>query len=176
MEQTLRDSGCRFSVVRLPEFYGPHVVTLTAQVFRAALRDARTLWPGPLDVEVEFVFLPDAARAMLQAGGADGADGETFHVPGIRTTPREFVGAVYRAAGARARVLAVPPVVLKLAGLVSATARGAADVAHLWTHPICLDGFRYLNRFGRIPQTPYEEGITQTLAWHRTVPDLILQG
>jgi nucleoside-diphosphate-sugar epimerase len=139
MEQALRDSGCRFCIVRLPEFYGPHVVTLTAQVFRAALRDARTLWPGPLDVAVEFVFLPDAARALLQVGGADGIDGETFHVPGIRTTPREFIGAVYRATGVRARALAVPSVVLKLAGLVSATARGAADIAHLWTTPIRLD-------------------------------------
>jgi nucleoside-diphosphate-sugar epimerase len=176
MEQTLRDSGCRFCLVRLPEFYGPHVVTLTAQIFRAALRDARTLWPGPLDVEVEFEFLPDAALALLQVGEADGLDGEMFHLPGIRTTPRAFIGAVYRAAGVRARALAVPPVVLKLAGLVNATARGAADIAHLWTHPIRLDGSKYLNRFGQVPQTPYEEGIAQTLAWHRTVPDLVLQG
>jgi nucleoside-diphosphate-sugar epimerase len=176
MEQTLRGSGCRFCIVRFPEFYGPHVVTLTAQIFRAALRDARTLWPGPLDVEVEFVFLPDAARVLLQVGEVDGIDGEAFHVPGIRTTPREFIGAVYRAAGVRAKVLAVPPVVLKLAGLVSATARGAADIAHLWTHPICLDGSKYLNRFGQVPQTPYEEGIAHTLAWHSTVPHLVLQG
>src|SRR4051794_32677521 len=176
MEQALRDSGCRFCIVRLPEFYGPHVVTLTAQVFRAALRDARTLWPGPLDVEVEFVFLPDAARALLQVGGAHGVDGETFHLPGMRTTPREFIGTVYRAAGVRARALPVPSVILKLAGLVSATARGAADVAHLWTNPIRLDGSRYVSRFGRVPQTPYAEGIAQTLAWHRRVPDLVLQG
>jgi nucleoside-diphosphate-sugar epimerase len=176
MEQALRDSGCRFCIVRLPEFYGPHVVTLTAQIFRAALRDARTLWPGPLNVEVEFVFLPDAARALLQVGGADSIDGETFHLPGIRTTPREFVGAVYRAVGVRAKALAVPSVVLKLAGFVSATARGAADIAHLWTNPIRLDGSKYVSRFSRVPQTPYEEGIAQTLAWHRSVPDLVLQG
>jgi nucleoside-diphosphate-sugar epimerase len=176
MEQTLRDSGCRFCMVRLPEYYGPHVVTLTARVFRAALAGARTLWPGPLDVEVEFVFLPDAAQALIQVGSAEGTDGEVFHVPGIPTTPREFIAAVYQAVGTQPRALAVPTFVLKLAGLVSATARAAADVAHLWTRPIRLDGSRYASRFGRVPQTPYAEGISRTLAWHRSVPDLVLQG
>ena len=52
-------------MVRLPEYYGPQVVTLTAQIFRAALRGARTLWPGPLGAEVELVFMPDAAEALL---------------------------------------------------------------------------------------------------------------
>jgi nucleoside-diphosphate-sugar epimerase len=176
MEQTLRDSGCRFCMVRLPEFYGPHVVTLTAQVFRAALRGARTLWPGPLGVEVELVFMSDAAEALLQVGSAEGIDGAVFHVAGIPTTPRDFINAVYRAVGMRPKALAVPTFVLKLAGLVSTTARGAADVAHLWTKPMRLDGSRHASRFGRVPQTPYDEGIAQTLAWHRKVPNLVLQG
>jgi nucleoside-diphosphate-sugar epimerase len=176
MERRLRESGCRFCVVRLPEYYGPHVVTLTAQVFRAALGGARTLWPGRLGVEVEFVFLPDAAEAILRVGTADGIDGEVFHVPGIPTTPREFIYAVYRAAGVSPKALAVPTLILKFAGLVSPTVRGAADIAHLWTKPILLDGSNYVSRFGRVPQTPYNEGIAQTLAWHRSVPNLVLQG
>jgi nucleoside-diphosphate-sugar epimerase len=175
MEQSLRDSGCRFCMVRLPEYYGPHVVTLTARIFQPALRGGRTLWPGPLDVEVEFVFMPDAAEALLQVGAAEGIDAEVFHLPGIRTTPRAFIDAVYRAAGAQTRTFAVPTSVLKLAGLVSTTARIGADFAHLWTKPILLDGSKYERRFGRVPQTPYNEGIAQTLAWHRSVPILALQ-
>ena len=68
MEQTLRDSGCRFCMVRFPEYYGPHVVTLTARVFRSALAGAHTLWPGPLDIKVEFVFMPDAAEVAASGG------------------------------------------------------------------------------------------------------------
>jgi nucleoside-diphosphate-sugar epimerase len=176
MEQTLRNSGCRFCVVRLPEYYGPHVVTLTARVFRSALRGSRALWPGRLDVAVEFVYMPDAAAALVQAGSAEGSDGDVFHVPGTPTTPREFIHAVYRAAGQRPRALGVPAFVLKFAGLTSSTMRAVADVAHLWTNPIRLDGSRYANRFGRFPQTPYAEGIARTMAWHRGVPELVLQG
>jgi nucleoside-diphosphate-sugar epimerase len=176
MEQSLRDSGCRFCMLRLPEFYGPHVVTLTAHVFRAALRGARTFWPGPLGAEVELVFLPDAAEALVRVGSADGVDGESFHVAGIPTTPRAFIEAVYRAVGGPLRALAVPTFVLKLAGLASPTVRGAADIAHLWTRPIRLDGSKYARWFGPVPQTRYAEGIARTLAWHRSVPDLVLQG
>jgi nucleoside-diphosphate-sugar epimerase len=175
MEQALRESGCRFCMVRLPEFYGPQVVTLTAHIFRAALGGNRMLWPGSLDAEVEFVFMPDAAEALLKVGSAKGVDGEVFHFPGIPTTPREFIGAVYRAVGMRPKVLAVPTFVLKFAGRVSKTARGAADVAHLWTKPIRLDGSRYASRFGRVLQTPYYEGIAQTLAWNRRTPNMVLQ-
>jgi nucleoside-diphosphate-sugar epimerase len=176
LEQSLRDSGCRFCMVRLPEFYGPHVVTLTAHVFRAALRGARTFWPGPLGGEVEVVFLPDVAETLVRVGSAAGVEGETFHVPGIPTTPRAFIDAVYRAVGIPPRALAVPTFVLQLAGLTSPTVRGAADIAHLWTRPIRLDGAKYARRFSPVPQTPYAEGIARTLAWHRSVPDLVLQG
>jgi hypothetical protein len=73
-------------------------------------------------------------------------------------------------------MLTVPTFVLKLAGLLSATARAGADFAHLWTRPILLDGSKYASHFGQAPQTPYQEGIAQTLAWHRRVTDLTLQG
>ena len=48
------------------EFYGPSVNSLTTRVIRAALDDGRVLWPGPLDVAIELVYMPDAARALVE--------------------------------------------------------------------------------------------------------------
>jgi len=175
MEERIARSGVRHRLVRLPEFYGPHVVTLTARLFRAALTGSRALWPGPLDAELEFVFMPDGARALVEAGAAPGGDAETFHVPGIRTTPRAFIEAIFAAAGARPRATSVPGIVMRLAGLFDAGVRGAADVAHLWTDPILLDGSKFAARFGRVPQTAYAEGIARTLEWHKANPGLTLQ-
>jgi hypothetical protein len=45
-----------------------------------------------------------------------------------------------------------------------------ADIAHLWTHPILLDGAKYSARFGAIPLTPIADAIATTLAWHRAHP------
>jgi hypothetical protein len=69
----------------------------------------------------------------------------------------------------------VPHWLLSAAGVFDATARGAADIAHLWTHPILLDGTTYTARFGAISQSPLADAIATTLAWHRTHPELHLQ-
>ena len=157
MERQIRAAGIRYTMVRLPEFYGPSVVSLTARVFRAALADRRALWPGPLEVAI-----------------AADCDAAVFHLPGAQTTPRHFVKLVYQAAGRKPRVFGVPRWLLSAGGVFDATARGAADIGHLWTHPILLDGTKYSARFGAVPQTPLADAITTTLAWHRAHPELRL--
>lgn len=174
MERRLAAAGIEFSIVRLPEFYGPSVVTLTAYPFRAALAGKRAWWPGRLDVAIELVYMPDAARAMVAVATAANTAGQTFHLPGVRTTPRAFVTAIFAAAGVSPRLTGVPRWVLSAAGVVDATIRGVADIGHLWTDPVMLDGTRYRERFGDVPQTPLAEGIAATLVWHRAHPALAL--
>ncbi len=175
MEQQIRAAGIRHAMVRLPEFYGPSVVTLTARVFRAALADRRAMWPGPLEVTIELVYMPDAARALVEIATAADCDGAVFHLPGAQTTPRQFIELVYRVAGRTPRVLAVPRWVLSAGGVFDATLQGAADIGHLWTHPVLLDGTKYASRFGVTPLTPLADAIATTLAWHRAHPELRLQ-
>lgn len=175
MEQKLRDAKIRYAIVRLPEFYGPSVVTLTAYPFRSALVGKRALWPGKLDADVEFVYMPDAGRALVAVGTAADCDGDAFHLPGSRTTPRQFIAEIFAAARAKPRVVAVPRWVLATAGLFDGTVRGASDISHLWTDPILLDGSKYRARFGDIPLTPRADAIAATMAWHRGHPALKLQ-
>jgi nucleoside-diphosphate-sugar epimerase len=175
MEQQVRAAGIRYAMVRLPEFYGPSVVTLTARVFRAALAHRHALWPGPLDVAIELVYMPDAARSLVEVATAADCDAAVFHLPGARTTPRQFVELVYHATVRKPRVFSVPRWLLSTGGVFSATLRGAADIGHLWRHPVLLDGARYTARFGAIPRTPLAEAIATTIAWHRVHPELRLQ-
>ncbi len=169
LERMLAASDARYTVVRLPEFYGPAVTNpLMGAPFEAALagRVINRLG-GHLDVRVEYVYMPDAAKAVVEAGTAEGVDGETFHVPGCgETTPREFWSEVARSAGAGSRVRSMPTWALKALGLFKSDARAFADILHLWSDPVLLDGAKYERHFGRVPRTPYEAGIRQTLAWY----------
>jgi nucleoside-diphosphate-sugar epimerase len=171
-EALLVGSGVRFARLRLPEFYGPNVVTLMGAPFRNALLGKRVPWIGSLDVSCEWVLMEDAAQAMVELAAADGIDGETFHLPGGgHSTPRQFFDAIAQAAGRALRVVRVPGAIIQLAALASPMVRVARDTRHLWTHPILLDGSKYRARFGGLPQTPYAEGIAKTLAWFRAHPD-----
>ena len=168
LERMLADSGARHTVVRLPEFYGPNVTNkLMGAPFEAALAGRTVFWyGGHPDVRVEYVFTPDAAKAMVEAGLADGADGETYHVPGhSETTPREFWGEVARQAGRGSRVLTVSPLAVKALRYFSPVVRELDDILHLWSDPILLDGTKYEQKFGSVPRTPYAEGIGRTLRW-----------
>jgi nucleoside-diphosphate-sugar epimerase len=168
LERQIRTAGIRYAIVRLPEFYGPGVTSLATPVFLAALADRRTLWPGPLDVAIELVYMPDGARALVEIAAASDCDAAEFHIPGARTTPRQFVELVYQAAGRKPRVFRVPHFVLSAAGMFNGTLRAVGDIAHLWTDPILLDGAKYTARFGAIPLTPLTDAIAATLAWYRT--------
>jgi len=170
-EELLRSSGVRFAMVRLPEFYGPHVGTLTGPPLRRVATGRSVVWFGDADLDAELVFMPDAARALLEVACAADADGTCFHLPGARAiTPRAFFAEAFRQSGRGGRLFTVPAWLVHAASPLSPLARGFSDILHLWEDPILLDGSRYRRRFGTVPATSYEEGIAATLAWLRDNP------
>jgi nucleoside-diphosphate-sugar epimerase len=176
MEERLRSSGARFAVVRLPEFYGPHVQTLTGPPLRNLVRGGTAWWFGPADVAIELVFMPDAARALCDVGLAPDVDGEVFHLPGVEpTTPRAFFEEARRQAG-RGRMRALPAALVRAAGVVHPMARALADILHLWEDPVLLDGAKIRKRLPGLRFTPYAQGIEETLAWLRANPDAKMYG
>jgi len=169
-EERIRGSGARFVMVRLPEFYGPHVQTLTGPPLLRISQGRTGMWFGPGDVEVEFVYMPEAAEALLTVGLADGVDGEVFHLPGAEAiTPGGFFSIACEVAGGGG-LRCLPSWVVKLAAPVSAPARAFADILHLWTDPVLLDGGKIAARFPTLRPTPYREGIAATIAWLRDNP------
>jgi len=171
MEERLRVSGVRHAMVRLPEFYGPHVQTLTGPPLRNLSRRGTALWFGPADATIEFVFMPDAARVLLDVGLAADTDGECFHVPGVGpTTPRAFFEEARRQT-AQGRFRALPSWLVRAAGVVHPMARGFADILHLWEDPVLFDGRKVRHRFPELAFTPYARGIEETLEWLRANPD-----
>lgn len=169
-EAALRSSRARWTIVRLPEFYGPHVTTLTGPPLRNLVLGRTATWFGDPDLDVELVFMPDAARTLVDVALAPDTEREAFHLPGASAiTPRRFFEEAARQAGGRARFRALPTWTVKLAAPFSARARGFADVLHLWEDPILLDGSKLEARLPRKP-TPYADGIAATLAWLRDNP------
>jgi nucleoside-diphosphate-sugar epimerase len=169
-EERIRASAARFVMIRLPEFYGPGVQTLSGPPLLRISQRRRATWFGPGDVDVELVYMPDAAQALLTIGLADGVDGELFHLPGASAvTPRAFFAIAREVAGG-GRLRCVPAWLVKAAVPFNAEARAFADILHLWTHPILLDGAKLSARFPELACTPYREGLTATIAWLRKNP------
>ncbi|MCC6900978.1 MAG: sugar nucleotide-binding protein [Polyangiaceae bacterium] len=171
-EATLRASGVSYSVVRLPEFYGPHVTTLTGPPLRNIAQGRTARWFGDPDLPIELVYMPDAARLLVDVATDAGAANESFHLPGASAiTPRAFFAEGVRQAGGRGKLQALPTWVVRAAGVLSPSARAFSDILHLWEAPILLDGGKARERFDLRP-TPYSEGLERTLGWLREHPDV----
>ncbi|MDO8550955.1 MAG: NAD-dependent epimerase/dehydratase family protein, partial [Ignavibacteria bacterium] len=65
MENMLKESkekrGLKYSVVRMPDFYGPYVINeFYEKIFFNALDGKTIQWFGDLDMPIEFIFIEDA--------------------------------------------------------------------------------------------------------------------
>jgi hypothetical protein len=115
--------------------------------------------------------MPDAARALLTNVLSERYDGEVLHYAGAAPiTPREFFSIAQEVAGGGG-IRVLPAALVRAIGLAYGPARAFADILHLWTDPIVLDGEKLSARFPDLAPTPYRDGIETTLAWLRAHPD-----
>jgi nucleoside-diphosphate-sugar epimerase len=180
MRLELEDSFMRLSreavvpcvIVRFPDYYGPNAASVADGIFRSALNNKKARWYGRLDAEYEFIFISDAAKAMVVASERPDAVSKDFNVPGpepIRV--RDWVGLVFEQAGFEPKMTGTSRMFVRLAGLFNGTARAFAEMQYLTEEPLILDGSKFSNFFGmKYPTRSYEDGIRETLAWLRKVP------
>jgi nucleoside-diphosphate-sugar epimerase len=175
MEGMLADAASagrlRFTIVRMPDFYGPFVVNgFTEVMLQRALEGASLIWPGNLDIPYECIFIDDAGEAMVTAGLSDRSDGRSFNVPGAAvTTPRAFLEEIVRQAGTRSAVRSLnSPLLVGAAGLFSPMIREYREMMYLKREQFLLDGSRYVSAFGKVPATPYADGIARALLWFKS--------
>lgn len=157
-------------IVRFPDYYGPDLASsLVGGIFTSALKNKTARWYGRLDVMHEFIFIADAAKAMVMAGERPDAVGQDFNVPGpepIRI--RDWIGLVYKQAGFEPKMTGTGRTFVRLAGLFSSLAREFAEMQYLTEEPLILDGTKFSNFFGtKYPVRSYEDGIRETLTWMR---------
>jgi nucleoside-diphosphate-sugar epimerase len=159
-------------IVRFPDYYGPNSASVVDGVFRSALRNKKARWFGNLDAVHEFIFISDAAKAMIIASERPDASSQDFNVPGpepIRA--HDWINLVFKEAGGEPKMTGTSRTFMQFAGLFNGVAREFAEMQYLTEEPLILDGSKFNNFFGtKYPTRSYEEGIRETLAWLRKTP------
>lgn len=171
MERMLRtaeeEEGLDYIIIRMPDFYGPYVINgYYEKIFINALHGKTIKWYGDIDVTIEFIFIEDAAKAMVTAALGNKSVRE-FNIPGSSlTTPREFLSEVANQAWKGSKIKARnSKLLISAAGLFSPVAREFKEMLYLKQERFVLDGTTYKSTFGVFPSTPYKEGIKKTLRW-----------
>lgn len=173
IERQLREANsrgeCRTTVARFPDLYGPGVLNTPAEwVFRPALEGKQVSWPGDLDAKREFVYVDDAARAMLELARSERSWGKAWHVPGPSTiTARQFITHAFTASGKEPDMRAVGRGSWNLKGKLSKAKKQDMEIFYLYENPPLLDGTRWKDAFGPLEHRSYQSGIKAAVEWWR---------
>lgn len=163
-----RENGLDYTIVRMPDFYGPFVInTFSEQLYVKAIDGKSLQWVGDLDVEMEFIFIEDAGEAMVMAAVSDKSNGEVFNIPGEKvTTARIYLSEIVKQAGRNSKIGTLNfKFVFMLVGLFNPLVKELTEMLYLKREKLILKGDKFNEMIGPLPATDYQTGIARTLSW-----------
>jgi nucleoside-diphosphate-sugar epimerase len=168
LDVACREKGLCYTIVRMPDFYGPYVINTFSETFFINALQGKTLrWFGNLDFPYETIFIEDAGKALVTAALSEKSNGKDFNVPGFgEITPQKFLAEISRQGGKNSKVTSInSPFAFTLLGLVNPVAYEFKEMLYLKQKRFLLDGLLFNTTFGRFQSTSYKEGIEKTLVW-----------
>jgi nucleoside-diphosphate-sugar epimerase len=160
------------AIGRASDYFGPRgggQSNLGDRVFPAALAGKTATVLGDPDQPHTYSYIPDIGEGLAVLGEHPDAPGQVWHLPNdpdTRTT-RQLVEIVYRHAGhPRARLRAVPPLMLRAMGLANPTVRELVEMQYQFAEPFIVDSSRIADKLD-VRATPTEEALADTLATYR---------
>jgi nucleoside-diphosphate-sugar epimerase len=165
------------AIGRASDYFGPRggaQSNLGDRLFPAALEGRTAKVLGDPDQPHTYTYIPDIGEGLAVLGEHPDALGQVWHLPNdpdTRTT-RQLCEIVFQQAGAaRARVRAIPPVLLRLVALTNRTVRELLEMRYQFAEPFIVDSTKINNSLD-VQATPVEQAMADTLATYQPRPAL----
>ncbi|HYO89848.1 MAG TPA: NAD-dependent epimerase/dehydratase family protein [Candidatus Limnocylindrales bacterium] len=154
---------------RASDFFGPSVLesAIGDRVIVPLLQGKAAQVGGRLDKPHTMTYIADFGEALVVLGERDEALGQAWHVPNAETlTQGAFVERLAAAAGVPAKMTAISPLMMRLAGLFIPGARETVEMMYEFTAPFVVDHSKYARAFGDA-HTPLAVSLAATVAWYK---------
>lgn len=161
-------------VIRAGDFFGCGNGSWLDLILAKGLRQGRFGYPGPLDLQHAWAYLPDLAQSFVRVANARHRlpAFETFHFAGHAQAGTDWLDVLtdvawengwLRADGAL-RQGGVPWALMRAIGVVAPTFHAVAEMRYLWQRPHRLAGTRMQALLGPEPHTPFPDAVRTALA------------
>lgn len=151
----------RATIARAPDFYGVHGDSsfLDSMVIHKFANGERAMWIGDPDRLHNFIYVPQAARAVYTLAQHAESDNQIWHLP----TPSPITGRAMLALAAEVfrvpnKSLTLKKWMLQAVGLFDPVVRGSVEMYYQYDHDYCFDSTKFERAFGTQP-TSYREGL-----------------
>lgn len=166
-EEAARD-GVKTTIVRAGDFYGGDGrgswfdLAITAKLDKGVFT-----WPGAMDIDHAWAYLPDLAQAFVKIAemGGDERGFATYTFAGHTLSGAQMQQLIEKALGGKSlKRSSIPWLLLSVGGLVVPMWREIAELSYLWFKPHRLSGKRLEAAIGQLEETPPEAAVAEALA------------
>ncbi|MBS2970932.1 NAD(P)H-binding protein [Metabacillus sp. KIGAM252] len=167
LEKMVKESGVSYMILHFPDYYGPNAEnTLLHQTLKPVSSNKRTIFIGDLNSKREYIYTPDGAKAAVALAMKEDSFGQNWNIPGSGViSGKELMQIFQREAAYTKPVLKIGKRTIWLMGLFDRNMKEMREMMYLYENPVILSGEKYQNHIGILPATPYEAGISKTLAY-----------
>lgn len=162
------EKSLQFTIVRFPDFYGPYVVNgFSEKAYLNSLEGKSLLWIGAKDVPLEYIFIEDAGKCLVEAGLSEKGINQEFNVPATKPiTNKDYLEMISKFGGAYSKLQILnSTLIFTVIGFFNKLIKEVAEMLYLKREELILDGTKFKNTFGFLPGTSYEEGVKKTFDW-----------
>ena len=157
VENMIKQSMVPYIIAHFPDFYGPNAENTILQVtLENIAQDKRAIFVGKQNIEREFIYTPDGAKALVQLALQNEAYGENWNIPGAGVITGEEINY-------QKKVATISKKMVEFLGLFNRNMREVAEMFYLNETPVTLCGKKYEARIGPIPKTSYRDGLRHTI-------------
>jgi nucleoside-diphosphate-sugar epimerase len=161
------EQGVRSVVIRCGDFLGgDRPGTWMDLVIVKDLAKGRVVYPGPLDLNHAWAYLPDLAKVFVAVAErrTQLAPFDVFHYAGLTLSGGELASALEAAVGRSLDVRKLPWWLLRLASPFSPMFRAVTEMRYLWHRPHSLSEVRLRKLIGTVPRTDITKVLQSVLA------------
>lgn len=152
-------------IVRLPDYYGPTSQNSYLQPTLTGIAANKiSVFIGNLKTPREYVYLPDAAKMIVNISEKKECYGENWNIPGSGLiSGNEIIQIASEITGKRKVVIPLNKQAIQISGLFDSFMKEVVEIMYLTEEGFQLIGEKYENRVGPILATPYKQGLEETL-------------
>ncbi|GGE26781.1 membrane protein [Pullulanibacillus camelliae] len=165
LEKRIWESNVKALIAHFPDFYGPYAGnTLLGQTFKGVSQNKPALFVGKLSTPREYIYTPDAAKALITLAAHEKAYGQNWNIPGSGVITGEQIFTILRERlSYKKSVWSIGKKAIAFMGWFQPLMKEAVEMLYLTENPIILSGEKYESVIDEIPRTPYEQGIVDTV-------------
>jgi nucleoside-diphosphate-sugar epimerase len=159
--EEVKAGNIRAIIARAPDFYGTDSQNsfFDMMVLDKYSKKQTAQWIGNPKVKHNFIYVPDAGKAMFLLGQSPENDNQIWHLPTAPVkTGKEFIELAASIYGVKPKFMAINKFMLWLVGLFQKVVAGTVEMYYQYDHDYNFNSDKFEKAFNFKP-TSYEEGI-----------------